>query len=517
MAVRFKQNEDFLRFITMGAAGSSAVLEWLNSKGHRMVELERYAMANKIWETKLKRMRVADLLCLDCGLRVEARAKSKLEVTMSHSTLAGRAWDAGLRDEDLAVFIRWDSEGQATTGTPEAFTVGSLRTAAASHPKATKLSDPKAASEGSEVRLTWRTTVPIDDGVVRAISEDRHKVKVEWASLTKADGTQRKHKYQTYTLAPELPAFAYLAEGDSFCGGSQFLLGVAEKVADQTCRGGGDRVWDYGSELSSHDVITRYVAVKAAGIWRDASVVERLLEIAEHDPASGDEGERIRLEAWASLARIDPARWTDKVNEVARGGDASMALEAVFILTELASEPAITALADFARETGRDAELRAAVVWGLGKTGAQRTDLLVEFIGDDDDLVALHAITAIARLEPDQITRVAADLDSDDRQAASAMAVLSRQGEAGAHALLKAAACDGRFNIWALAGLGEMEPEVVRAAAGGTLPREIAERLEPMWASRRRSWINDNEPTGPLSFLERQTIRHAPPDVTDAS
>lgn len=112
-----------------------------------------------------------------------------------------------------------------------------------------------------------------------------------------------------------------------------------------------------------------------------------------------------------------------------------------------------------------------------------------------------EAITAIPRLEPGQITRVAVDLESNDRQAASAMAVLSRQNDDGARALLNAAGC-------------EMEPDAVRAAAGETLPDEIAERLEPLWASRKRNWINDNEPTGPLSFLERQTIRHAPPDVT---
>jgi HEAT repeat protein len=192
-----------------------------------------------------------------------------------------------------------------------------------------------------------------------------------------------------------------------------------------------------------------------------------------------------------------------------------MALEAVFILTELASDAAIAALADFARDINRDPELRAAAVWGLGKSGADRPDLLVDFIGNDDDLVALHAIAAVGELSPDLIKSVAAHLGNADRPAASAMAVLSRQGVAGARALLDAARDNGQFNVWALAGLGEMDPEVVRTAAGGKLDDDIAARVEPMWARDKRSWINDNEPTGPLSFLERQTIRHAPPDVTD--
>jgi len=70
----FKQDEDFLRFITMGAAGSAAVSRHLREvHGHRTIELERYAMANKIWATKIKRLRLADLVCVACGRRIEAR------------------------------------------------------------------------------------------------------------------------------------------------------------------------------------------------------------------------------------------------------------------------------------------------------------------------------------------------------------------------------------------------------------------------------------------------------------
>ena len=102
----FKQDEDFLRYITMGAEGSAAVSRNLRDVyGHTTIELERYAMANKIWATKIKRLRLADLVCLSCGRRVEARAKSDLRVRMSHSNADGRNWDAGLRDDDLCAFV----------------------------------------------------------------------------------------------------------------------------------------------------------------------------------------------------------------------------------------------------------------------------------------------------------------------------------------------------------------------------------------------------------------------------
>ncbi|MCY4369962.1 MAG: HEAT repeat domain-containing protein, partial [bacterium] len=64
------------RFVSMGAVGAAAVARHLGTQhGHRMIELERYAMANKVWQTKVKRLRLPDLLCVRCGRRVEARAK----------------------------------------------------------------------------------------------------------------------------------------------------------------------------------------------------------------------------------------------------------------------------------------------------------------------------------------------------------------------------------------------------------------------------------------------------------
>ena len=59
----FKEDADFARFVSMGAVGVAAVaFDLSEAHGHRMVELERYAMANKVWQTKVKRLRLPDLL-----------------------------------------------------------------------------------------------------------------------------------------------------------------------------------------------------------------------------------------------------------------------------------------------------------------------------------------------------------------------------------------------------------------------------------------------------------------------
>lgn len=68
----FKEDADFARFVSMGAAGTAAVAVNLREEhGHNPIELERYAMSNKVWQTKVKRLRLPDLVCVRCGRRIE--------------------------------------------------------------------------------------------------------------------------------------------------------------------------------------------------------------------------------------------------------------------------------------------------------------------------------------------------------------------------------------------------------------------------------------------------------------
>jgi len=148
-----KEDADFARFLSMGAVGTAAVSDDLTKRhSHRPIELERYAMANKVWQTKVKRLRLPDLVCTGCGLRVESRAKSKLGLVLSHSDTGDRAWDAGgMRDGDLYAFLRADpSTFPPHMGRPLYLTTADLRDGLVG----AKRSKPKAASEGSEVTLT---------------------------------------------------------------------------------------------------------------------------------------------------------------------------------------------------------------------------------------------------------------------------------------------------------------------------------------------------------------------------
>src|SRR5438128_731347 len=102
----FKPDASFFRKIVIGAVGARAVISDLGTHGHQFVELERGSTETKLWkDVKRKRVRIPDLICPRCGTRVECRAKTDLELAMSHSpTDAERAWDYGMVDADWIAF-----------------------------------------------------------------------------------------------------------------------------------------------------------------------------------------------------------------------------------------------------------------------------------------------------------------------------------------------------------------------------------------------------------------------------
>ena len=114
----------------MGALGTQHVMGQLTRLGFVPVELERYASSNKIWSTKIKRLRLPDLLCVRTGLRVEVKAKSNLEIRMSHApNNPDRHWDAGNADEDIIALVPCyiGNTGPCVAGEASFFSVSALR------------------------------------------------------------------------------------------------------------------------------------------------------------------------------------------------------------------------------------------------------------------------------------------------------------------------------------------------------------------------------------------------------
>ena len=150
----FKADESFLKYLSIGAVGVQRIMEDLRDKGFEPIELERYCASNKIWTTKVKRLRLPDLLCAKTGMRVEARAKTDLKIRMSDApSNPDRVWDAGLRNNDIVAVIACSDTGEGLhpANRVNYLTVRAMRESV----DQSKLGPPKSASEGAERDRTW--------------------------------------------------------------------------------------------------------------------------------------------------------------------------------------------------------------------------------------------------------------------------------------------------------------------------------------------------------------------------
>ncbi len=489
----FKVNSSFLRFLTMGALGVRSVRAELKSRGFEPIELERYCTANKIWTTKVKRLRLPDLLCVKTGLRVEVRAKSDLMIRMSDApNNPERAWDAGLRREDLVALVGCAEGPDGPVPADEAayFSVATLRDSV----RLSKLGPPKSASEGAERDRTWPSTVPRRPGRVLSLDTDKLVVMLE------GDGAPARR--QTYRLRDK---HAYVKPGERFVGNTTVVAGAPQSRADvnQYLRSRYDPLRDVTAESS----VDRYAAVKALRFRSDlhddaVRALHGLLD-TEHEP-------RVRLEAAGSAAALGSKSGEERIVEIlwADGSAAEMSMEAILVLTELKNE--------FAREQLRVAaghgrfhgdERRQAAIWGLGKEGLKSYRDLLPFIADDEENAAFHAIAAFGPDTPkDVIDLLVATLAEDDvRRAAAASEALRVIDSLVALKSLVAAANTGvQRDDWLLATIGRLAPDMVRAELRGT---GLLERLQPMLlVAQGANWLANEDATNDIGFLLKQVL-----------
>lgn len=490
----FKEDADFARYLTMGAVGTAAIARDLRARyGHRPIELERYAMANKVWAVKMKRMRIPDLVCTRCGRRVESKGKTKLEVKLSDSATEGREWSAGgMRDDDVFGFVRVDNRARQAVGTPAYFTRKALAAAIGQVRRGGR----KAASEGSEADLAWPAWVPTADGTLVGLENDE-------VIYTSPDDKRRKY-WQSRSW-PE--RHLYLAAGDEFTAGSTIVAGVVEPITDLQCPG---ETWDIAADLRAVDPTDRYAAVTAAAVAGASDLTAALEAIANDD----GEDWRIQLEATASLARLDDAdRWIEPIQRIATDieRDEAEQMEAIFILSEIPAPEAADALvAVAAPELGRHEEVRAAAVWCLGTGACAEPERLLEFTTDSDDRVALHAAAAIQTLSDEIVETLRAWLrDSEPRRASVAAALLAHHGQV--KALVAAATEGGTASLWALRALGDLSPGEVQREAGDDLTSDIQEALAPLWI-QHQDWLRTPENEAALPLLAEQQVRFEPTD-----
>lgn len=488
----FKVDSSFLRFLTMGALGFRQVSAELSAMGFQPIELERYCGSNKIWATKVKRLRLPDLLCIRTGLRAEVRAKSDLKIRMSDApNNPDRVWDAGLRDKDLVALIACAAgdDGPRPADRAVYFTVEDLRASVGG----SQLGPAKSASEGAERDRTWPSIVPSRSGSVLLVSGEKMLVMME--------GDGQPTRRQTYALKGKHP---YLQAGDRFTAESSMLAGAPAKLAD--LQSYLSRQYHPLDSLTAASDVDRYAAVKALRFRRELHkqakpALEALLDVETEA--------RVALEAAGSAAALGSAKGEDRLASVLWNGPAAeLSMEAILILTELQTP--------FARDQLRTVcghppfhgdERRQAALWGLGKAGLKVYDELVPFIGDAEENVAFHAMAAFGRdTPPSTVVRLAAILlQGDPRLAPAASLALRNIGsEAVLEHLLAAVQAQQGSVQWAIATIGRLNPDLVRRRLAGT---PLLSHLEPMLLlAPGANWLTDAEAAEDLAFLHKQDL-----------
>lgn len=484
----FKVDTSFLRYLTMGALGTRQVIAELTALGFEPVELERYCTSNKIWATKVKRLRLPDLLCVKTGLKVEVRAKTKLAIRMSDAPgNAERAWDADANDEDIVAFIACRSGSGASTPADRAayFDIGSLRRSA----HLSTLGPPKSGAEGAERDRTWPATVAAKPGVVLSLAADRLTVQV--------DGTGRR---QSYRIADR---HAYLKVGDRFDAETSFLAGAPQSMADLHRYLG--RRYDPLATLQSAHAGERYAAAKALRFRSDLHLAADLLL----DTALADEEEpRVALEIAGTAMALGRQAGTDRVAQFARGDEPQLGMEAIFILTEVGGKAAQAELLQIAAGPGLHGdERRQAAIWGLGRAGMRAYADLVGYLGDADENVAFHAIVAFGPDCPLPVIEQLIDLvdRADPHLAPAAAEALRTIGtDAVVDALIAAIGGSPRTRSWLIAALGRLNPDLVRARLAGS---PLLSEVDPMLLMvQGANWLTEEEAQSNFAFLSKQTL-----------
>ncbi len=376
LIMNFKTDWSFLEKISMGAVGTQAVIDELNRHGHQVIELERYCTSNKIWSTKIKRLRMPDLICLKCGKRIESRAKSKLEVKMSDTdSNPDRRWNVGLRKEDLVAFINCYKgiNGWETNGVVNLFSVDSMEIAE----NKSKLGAPKSPGEGSEKDRNWPCYVPKKDGFVEEIIDNskKHQLRLKYD-----DGS-------TYTYSCKDKEH-YCIEGERFFSDASILAGVLPKKERIECEEG---PYDFIDDIKSNRHEIRYAGVKALGFLPRTDIgIKKLYDIVRN----GDDV-RIQLEAYASLIRLGEDVWEELKKYAYSIQDDAYKMEFVLILGELSGyENGIKMLYEIIDDESFFDEMRAAAVWGL-KVSEKTMDKVLQCCFSDNNIISSHAIALL--------------------------------------------------------------------------------------------------------------------------
>ncbi|MBI5409273.1 MAG: HEAT repeat domain-containing protein [Nitrospirae bacterium] len=417
----FKTDESFLEKLAIGAIGTRAVFADLLRQGHKPIELERGSMNYKIWKNiKIKRLRVPDILCLNCATRIEARAKTNLEISMSHSLAdPERGWDKGLTDHDIVSLsicnkfaespIDWQAESLI-----QYVSVRELRKAFSE--KQVVIEKPKGAGEGFEVRVTWPSAIASSSGVVKEVTPSRLQFKRDSDGRTISLSLSKK----------SLPLIPLVKTGDAVVAG-QIVASVINVSSSFSCKSNTGKE-TFLKMLKSPSVTDRYAAVKALPHFVDYSISQALKE------RMNDAREHIyvRLESAAGLVRLGQGEGIEFIEQTLHGEYLEHRLEGIIILGEIDLPESQRLLTAVLLDNGQHPEIRAGAAWALGEL--QKPDSINTLIQTFTELaepIRIEAVRALRKISETEAARIISKLpDSNEEQRAGMAWAIGKSGHA---------------------------------------------------------------------------------------
>ena len=426
----FKPDASFFRKIAIGAVGTRAVCSDLERKGHALVELERGSLDTKLWkDVKRKRVRIPDLVCKRCGLRVESRAKTRPELSMSHSfTEAARSWDFGMVETDCIAFpvceaadelfwsagrlgsessywhernwVRWRIVGRINY-----FSVSAFRTAR--HSKSTT----KGVTEGSETSIAWPATFSTRTGIVE--NTDRQRIVIRRTS----DG--HRYPWRIGTGQQILVSPGEVVENNQIIASAIRTLTAPEL----TCRGSMPP-GHMRSLLGSRERTQRFTGVKLARLNHELAYRDLIEDISR----DGEEDVYIRLEAVSYLAAVAGESPRVLFVPYLANPDPQTQLEAVIALGETATPESVELLSKLLDDKTQPYFLRSATAWSLGHIGgSEATNRLVTAFADVNQNIREEALEGIASIGGSAVPILLASLGDADTNVAAGCAEALRQ------------------------------------------------------------------------------------------
>ncbi len=384
----FKSDVSFLEKISMGVVGTITVFNNLRAQGHAPIELERGSRSFKIWkEIKIKRIRVPDILCINCGRCIECRTKTKLEISMSHSKAdPERGWDYGLDDNDLVSFVvcRKKSDEPIDWQPSEIVQYVSVKDLrAAQKSNSVILTQPKGAEEGFEMRIIWPTVVSNSSGIIESINKDR----IQYRRETDNRLITVKLSKKGHVMSPLVQVGEKVIE-------NQIIASVVPVLLNFPCVKLPSEDY-YAKLLSSTSLSKRYTAAKALTHYFSTKAAQLLVDKLN----DSNEHIYIRLEAAASLARQGIVEGYTFIRRCLGDEYLQNRLEATITLGEISTADSCGILIDTLLDKNQHPEIRAGAAWALGELrNKEALDALVESFVAIEESIRIEAARALAKL-----------------------------------------------------------------------------------------------------------------------